>query len=303
MRIQQIDSLEDTPGLHWNRLVNGNPFLRHEFLLALEQNNCVGEEFGWHSRHLLLHDNQNRLRGAIPLYLKTNSYGELVFDWSWADAYQRAGLAYYPKLVSAIPYTPATGPRLLTQSDDSAVIGAALIQAARNLIATEHCSSLHWLFPHSDDCARLECEGFMKREDIQFHWSNQGYQNFDDFLSRLSAKRRKEIRRERRLVAEAGISFKSLIGADACDEDWQAINDFYQRTFDEKWGVPTLNLGFFRQIGAQMGEQILLIFAYRNKRRIAGALCFFSDKVLYGRHWGAIEHHRGSISKPATTRE
>jgi predicted N-acyltransferase len=269
-----------------------NPFLRHEFLSALERHACVGQRHGWLPRHLLAFDDSGRLTGAVPMYLKDNSYGEFVFDWSWADAYQRAGLSYYPKSVVAVPYTPATGPRILTAGgDDADQIADQLIQLAREWSESEQLSSLHYLFTDHRDTRRLKDHGFLLRLGCQFHWQNRGYRDFDDYLSCFSSHKRKKVRRERRQVQEAGIEIRIVNGLQASHADIETMFDLYRSTFDRKWGHATLTLDFFRDIATTMGEQLLFFIASKNRRIEAGAICLRSDDTLYGRHWGCYRDY------------
>lgn len=293
MQLRIIDTLDAVPAADWNRLAgDGNPFLTHEFLSALEHHQCVGEKYGWLPRHLTVYDD-DLLVGAVPLYLKDNSYGELVFDWAWADAYQRAGLRYYPKAVVAVPYTPATGPRLLLHpATDAEQVGRLLIDAALELSHELSLSSLHWLFTDARDTARLQARGFLLRKGVQFHWQNHGYRDFDDFLERFTAQKRKKLKRERRRVEEQGIELRVVHGHEASDGDWEAAHRFYASTFDRKSGIATLSLGFFREIGHTMGEQVVLIFAYDEGLPVACAINLRGREALYGRHWGCnAEYH------------
>jgi len=288
MNITFIDSINHISQQDWNRVAGtAYPFTRHEFLSALENYDCLGEKWGWFPRHLTAY-RQGRLVAAIPLYLKTNSYGELVFDWSWADAYQRAGLSYYPKLVSAIPYTPATGPRLLLDPDStfSAAEQSELIAAVTAYAHEQNLSSVHWLFPDTEQTQTLKSAGLLLRTGCQFHWENQGYRDFTDFLSTLAAKKRKNIKRERRHVQEAGITIRQLLGHEANEQEWALFHQFYTSTFDRKSGWATLSLEFFLDIAQSMGQHILLILCYERDQAVAASLCFKSDTVLYGRHWG-----------------
>lgn len=282
------DSLDSIPAEDWNRLVrNNHPFLRHEFLAALEHQGCVGKNMGWVPQHITLHDDQDQLIGACPLYLKYNSYGEFVFDWSWAEAYERAGLAYYPKLVSAIPYTPATGQRLLVDPDrDFKEIADVLIEAVIEHAKNTNVSSLHWLFPLHEEIELLKQHKLMQRIDCQFHWRNNDYNNFDDFLQSLTSKKRKQIKRERRLVRDAGLEIIMINGDEANDEQIEAAAWFYRSIYTRKYGTPTLNLGFFQEIARTMGEQLILILANHQGQYVACAICFRGDNAFYGRHWG-----------------
>lgn len=293
MKTHTIDSLEDISAADWNELVeDGNPFLRHEFLIAMERHRCVGERTGWLPRHIVCADDNGVILGVAPLYVKTNSYGEFVFDWSWADAYQRYGLQYYPKLVSAVPFTPATGQRLLLRPGEAGVSAAqAIIHHALETMEKYHCSSLHWLFPTSDNLNELSRHGLMCRVGFQFHWFNPGYRDFQDFLDTLTSKKRKNIKRERRLVESAGFELVTLPGSQATDSQWRNLHDYYTSTFHRLGGVPTLTLDFFQEIAATMGEQILLVFARERGRDVAAAISFRSQNALYGRHWGCLSNH------------
>ena len=290
MRDDVITCIDTIPAGDWNRVSgSGQPFLRHEFLAALERHGCVGEAFGWLPRHVVAYDEDGQLVGAVPLYLKDNSYGEFVFDWAWADAWHRAGLAYYPKLVAAVPYTPVTGPRLLVRpgADRDAVV-QTLIKQALTVAEQAGASSLHWLFTASGDTERLVQHGFMRRTSCHFHWHNEGYSSFEAYLSRLSSRKRKKIRRERRHVQEAGISMQVLHGTEVTAEQWQLMHYFYRSTFEQKSGVPTLSLEFFREISRTMGEQLVLVFAHHAGKVVAGAIMLRGDHALYGRHWGCL---------------
>jgi predicted N-acyltransferase len=286
-------SLDRITATEWNRLLpaDGNPFLRHEFLAALERHGCVGERWGWLPRHLLAYEG-TKVVGAAPLYLKYNSYGEFVFDWSWAEAYRRAGLAYYPKLVAAVPYTPVTGPRLLVAPDaDTAGVRSALTDAALELARELKASSLHWLFTDPEETRHLAAAGLARRMGCQFHWCNRGYRDFDDFLDGFTAAKRKKIRRERRRVTEAGIELEVLDGHAADQHRWRIFYDFYQDTFDKLGGYATLSLEFFQALGAAMPDNIVLVLARREGDYVAGALSLRGKEALYGRHWGCREEY------------
>jgi predicted N-acyltransferase len=291
MRTAVVNQVSDIPLDDWNRVSGtGHPFLRHEFLSALEAHGCVGDAHGWWPRHIVVYDNEDRLVGLAPLYLKNNSYGEFVFDWAWADAYQRAGMPYYPKLVSSIPYTPVTGSRLLVHpASDQASVRQAIIDRALSLTTEQQASSLHWLFTNEADTALLCEAGFMRRSSCHFHWHNDHYTSFEDFLSRLSSRKRKKIRRERRHVQEAGIEIRIVHGNEATTGQWQVMHDFYCSTFEKKSGMPTLSLGFFLEISRTMGEQVVLVFASLAQDIVAGAIMLRGDDALYGRHWGCRE--------------
>lgn len=287
MKISICDSLAAVPAAQWDTLAaaDHNPFLRHAFLAGLERHGCVGERWGWRPRHLLAHED-GRLVGALPLYRKDNSYGELVFDWSWADAYQRAGLAYYPKLVSAIPYTPATGPRLLLAPDAPHDLAEHLLHAALEQTRQLGGSSLHVLFPDAAQTAFLQANGLLRRTGTQFHWFNRGYRDFDDFLDGFKAEKRKKLKRERRRVAEQGVTLELREGRDIDEVHWAAFHSFYRSTFDKRGGYATLSEEFFRSLGELMPEQVVLVLARHSGRYVAGALSFRGSDTLYGRHWG-----------------
>lgn len=292
MHIRTISQIIDIPAKCWNGLEGGldNPFIRHEFLLALEQHGCVGDKWGWHPRHLIVEDDEGRLIGAMPLYIKDNSYGEFVFDWSWADAYQQAGLRYYPKLVSGIPYSPVTGPRLLVAAGaDRVDVKQRLGQAALEYARDEGLSSLHILFTEEEDTAALEALQMMRRTGTQFHWFNRGYGSFDDYLATFTSSKRKKLKRERRRVVEQEIEIEVLDGHQATAEQWQAFTRFYLATFDKHWGHATLNEGFFRQLGETLPDSIVLVMAKHRGKYVAAALSLRSHDTLYGRHWGCRE--------------
>jgi hypothetical protein len=291
MHASVLEHIDDIPAAEWNGVAGtSHPFLRHEFLAALERHDCVGERFGWYPQHLVVRDNDGMLAGAAPLYLKDNSYGEFVFDWSWADAWQRAGRRYYPKLVSAIPYTPVTGRRLLVRPGaDTQAVQAALVEKALALVRDTGCSSLHWLFTDEQDTGVLQAYGLMRRTGCHFHWHNADYASFDDFLSCLTSRKRKKIRRERRHVGEAGIRMQILHGDEAGEEQWRILHDFYRSTFERKSGIPTLSLEFFREIGRSMGRQVVLVIAWLGDEAVAGAINLRGEDGLYGRHWGCRE--------------
>jgi len=289
VRLQHNSSILDLDAGAWNELAADSPFLRHEFLSALEHAGCVGESTAWHPAHLTATDASGRLLGALPLYIKYDSRGEFVFDWSWADAYDHAGLSYYPKLVSAVPFTPATGQRLLVREGaDFAQIAGLLLDAARELGREIDASSLHVLFPTATERHYLEDEGFLARKSCQFHWHNEDYADFEAFLERFSSAKRKKARRERRRVAEAKIEFEHLSGDEPSDADWDAVFEYYTRTFSRRGRTPYLNREFFREIAQTMPESLVIILARFQGQPIATAICFRSDDTLYGRYWGSL---------------
>jgi len=286
MRMAVHHSIEEIAAAEWNRLVkNDNPCLRHEFLLAMEQADCVGPKFGWIPQHLSIRS-EGELKGVMPLYQKTNGYGEFVFDHAWEDAYLKSGRPYYPKLVSAIPYTPAAGQRLLCAESESEEFRLQLLQYATQLAEQSRASGLHVLFPDAVDHQFLLQQGMVSRHDCQFQWFNRDYQDFDHFLSSLIRKRRKNIRQERRKVKDAGITIRQLHGDATSEADWICFDRFYRQLFDRKWGMPTFNLEFFRQIAQQMPTKVLLVLADHRGRCVAGALMYVGGDTLYGRHWG-----------------
>lgn len=290
MQVRFHSTIDEIDAAAWNRLVqDGNPFLSHQFHAALEHHDCVGQHFGWRPNHLTI-SREGCLIAASPLYLKDNSYGEFVFDHAWANAYQHYGLDYYPKLVSAVPYTPAFGERLLVLGDtERTALRKAMVDATLRQVGASACSSMHWLFTTEEEGALLQEMGMLERLGVQFHWKNRGYRSFDDFLSTLTAKRRKNILRERRRVREAGITFRWLHGAEVSEREWRLFTDFYSKTFAERYSLATLNSAFFQEIGRTLGERVLLVLAYAGERCVAGALFYRGDQVLYGRHWGGIE--------------
>ena len=270
----------------WNALAGDSPFLKHEFLDALESSGCVGNGTTWQPCYIVARDDQG-LAGALPLFIKHDSHGEFVFDFGWADAYERAGRSYYPKLVAAIPFTPATGQRLLLRDGLQTDVAASLLDAARSAAAEIGASSLHVLFPTEPERQVLERSGFLTRKGCQFHWSNGGYRSFDEFLARFSADKRKKAKRERRRVAEAGIVFEHLRGDELGVADWDAVIEFYSRTFWRRGREPYLNREFFERVAATMPSNLLIILARQHGVPIATALCFRSDTTLYGRYWGS----------------
>jgi predicted N-acyltransferase len=270
-----------------------NPFTSFDFLSALEDSGCVCARTGWGPRHLSVEDVGGGIAGVMPLYLKNHSQGEYVFDHAWADAYERAGGRYYPKLQCAAPFSPVTGPRLITREDSPREAAEKiLIGGAVALCDQLGASSLHVTFPPGDQWRRMGEQGLLLREDQQFHWENAGYETFEDFLGALSSGRRKTIRRERR-DAQAGLEIVALTGADLTEEHWDAFYGFYMDTGGRKWGRPYLNRTFFALLGERMADRVLLVMARRpgqgGGRWIAGALNLMGDDTLYGRNWGRHE--------------
>jgi uncharacterized protein len=268
-----------------------NPFVAHGFLKALEDAGCVGGRSGWNPRHLLLRHGQE-IVGCAPCYLKSHSQGEYVFDHAWAEAYGNAGGRYYPKLQIAVPFTPVPGGRLLVKRDARWHANEALLAAAAIELASScRASGVHITFLEAETCRRLAARGFLERTDQQFHWRNAGYGTFDDFLSSLASRKRKAVRKEREQALGDGIGITAVRGKEITETHWDAFFAFYMDTGSRKWGRPYLNRKAFSLIGAAMAESCLLVFANRGKRPIAGALHMIGGDCLYGRYWGALEHH------------
>lgn len=290
-RTRIVTSLSEVGQPAWDELValqsDANPFLSFAFLNAMHESGCATAESGWSPQYLCLW-RADRLEAALPLYLKIHSYGEYVFDWAWADAYRRNGLNYYPKLLSSIPFTPVTGSRLLARD---AAARSALIDALRAMQEDNDVSSTHILFPPDSQAEMLDGAGFILRAGVQFHWINTGYRDFEDFLSALEHKKRKNIRAERRKVREAGITFRHVPGAMANESDWRFFKRCYDLTYAAHYSTPYLNLDFFLRIGASMPQHTLLVIAERGGRPIASSLSIHTDKTLFGRYWGAVENH------------
>ena len=269
-----------------------NPFVSHEFLMALEDSRCIGGRTGWSPAYLLVEDEAGQLLAAAPSFLKSHSQGEYVFDHSWADAYERAGGRYYPKLQVAAPFTPATGPRLLVADTPRAdEARAALIGGLEALRGQTQSSSVHVTFAQEPDIAALKQAGYIERNDLQFHWQNEGFGTYEDFLATLASRKRKALKRERREALAAGITIEVLSGNDLTEAVWDDFFSFYEDTGARKWGRPYLNRAFFSAVGTAMGERIVLVMAKRAGRYIAGAINFRGANTLYGRNWGCIEDH------------
>ena len=268
----------------WDALAGGNPFMGHAFLTAMEDSGSVGEGTGWQPLPLVLEDAAGRLLGALPAYGKSHSQGEYVFDHAWADAWHRAGGEYYPKLQIAAPFTPASGPRVLAHQADHAL---ALLRGAERLCDGSNLSSAHATFVEEAQHPWFEAAGWLKREDIQFHWPNRGYGTFDDFLATLASRKRKALRKERS-AAQEGVTIRHFSGDAIRPEHWDAFWQFYQDTGARKWGTPYLTRQAFDLIGERMGEQVLLVLAFMDGTPIAGALNLIGPDALYGRYWGCI---------------
>ena len=290
-RIQVIESLDEVSADEWNALdLQGNPTLRHEFLAAFEHTHCAISRTGWRAQHLLLRSQKGALVAAMPLYLKPHSWGEFVFDFGWASAYQRHGARYYPKLTSCIPFTPATGNRLLVSSSDqfdAQSLRNELVKNALDLMREESLSSLHCLFTTRIDQAVLEAFGCIARVDCQFHWNNHRFQTFDDFIATFRADKRKKALRERRRIAEEGIHFVTLTGAELSDEQWRIAMHLSEQTFRSHGHEHYLNVDFFREVSQKLPASIVVKFAMKAGDIIATAIFFRGDDTLYGRYWGA----------------
>jgi len=291
--VRIVTSINEIPKQHWNALqLEQNPFLDHAFLSALESHNCL-LKWGWQTRFICLYE-QHHLIAALPMYLKDNSYGEFVFDFAWADAYARNGLHYYPKLVVAIPYTPATGPRLLMHKDHaSTALRTELMDAGLNYAKSIKVSSLHYLFTTQSETQQLEQSGLLRRTGCQFHWHNNDYTCFEDFLSTLSSKKRKQIRKERRDVRASGLEIELLHGNQTQSHHWDIFYDFYSSTFARKSGYATLTRDFFEALSQSMPEQVILVLAKHSGEYVAGTFNLLGGNTLYGRHWGCSQTFSG----------
>ncbi len=283
-----LNSLTDVEAVQWNALVRDHaqdqPFLRHEFLHAMHETGCASAHSGWAPKFITLW-RQGRLAAAMPLYLKSHSYGEYVFDWAWADAYNRSGFEYYPKLVSAIPFSPISGTRLIAaDAADRGRLAQAALQVAQQV------SSLHVLFPTEIEAQDLVSAGMMLRVGVQFHWQNHGYRSFEEFLGDLASVKRKKIRQERRKVAESGVQLHRLVGSDISEEHWRFFTRCYNSTYRAHHSTPYLNLEFFCRLGEMLPENVLLVLAELDGKPVACSLNLFSGTTLYGRYWGAIGH-------------
>lgn len=284
------ESIADVDPRAWDSIAPDLPFLRHDFLNVLELTGCVGEASGWQPTHLTLTDERQTLVAAMPLYLKFDSWGEFVFDFSWADAYRRSGQDYYPKLVCAIPFTPATGPRLLLHPEyDAGALAKQLFDSAKDLAEQLGASSFHALFPDPDQTQLLAGLGLRLRKDCQFHWHNQDYQDFDEFLGQFSSSKRKKARRERRRIEEAGVEFETLSAESISDSDWGAVFEFHARTFYRRGRTPYLNRQAFDLLRERMPESMVIVLGRHGRTPLATAVCFRSADTLYGRYWGSLD--------------
>jgi predicted N-acyltransferase len=293
------ESMAAIPAHEWNAVAGiapygaGNPFLAHAFLLALETSGSATAETGWAPHHLFAREADGAPVGAVPLYLKNHSYGEYVFDWGWAEAYEGAGGRYYPKLQVSVPFTPATGARLITRpnlpEERARAVRRALADTLSGLARRNSLSSVHVTFQPEAEWRELGEAGWLLRTGQQFHWANRGYATFEDFLDQLSSRKRKAIKKERRAVAESGIEVRPLMGGEVTAAQWDQFHAYYLASARTKWGQPYLTREFFHALGATMPERVVLVAAFRGQHMIAGALNLMGDGVLYGRNWGAGE--------------
>ncbi len=290
-QLRIVSSLSEIGRLPWDALIatqdEANPFLSFAFFNALHESGSASAQTGWNPQFLTLWSDDH-LKAAAPLYVKLHSYGEYVFDWAWAEAYERRGLEYYPKLLSAIPFTPVAGNRLIAANKEWRSL---LVRELVELQERSDLSSTHILFPSEEEAQDLRSAGFFLRSGVQFHWHNPGYESFENFLDTLEQKKRKNIRAERRKVKDAGITFRHVPGTEATESDWKFFKLCYDHTYRTHYSTPYLNLDFFRRIGADMPQHVLLVIAERKGLPIASSLLIHDDHVLYGRYWGAIEYH------------
>lgn len=287
--VQIVGSIAEFDASEWNALSAGMPLLSHAFLAALETSGSVGEGTGWNPSIMIIRE-QETLIGAIPLYIKSHSYGEYVFDWAWADAYEKSGFAYYPKLLTAIPFSPITSTRLLANNNETKL---HLIKALDSVMRQHELSSAHVLFPDDADAALLEQEGWIKRTGVQFRWENEAYESFEHFLQSLSHNKRKKIHQERKKVAQAGVTCRLIRGAEATQTDWDFFYQCYCKTYEEHRSTPYLTRAFFETIAQTMSQYILLIMAEIEGDPVASTLNFYDDTTLYGRYWGATQFVSG----------
>lgn len=286
LKLEISDNIQSLSAASWNALAGDMPLLSHAFLSALEDSGSVGAGTGWQPYPMLVHDD-NALVGAMPLYLKSHSYGEYVFDWAWADAYQRSGLNYYPKLLSAIPFTPITSARMLTQSPE---IQSLMLEALAEVMHKHALSSAHIIFPDDDSANVLKQAGWLQRSGVQFRWKNENFTDFEHFLRTLSHDKRKKIHQERKKIIASGVVCQRIKGADISAEQWQFFYDCYQNTYYQHRSTPYLTPKFFSQIGQTMPQNILLIMAMIDDKPVACALNIYHQSCLYGRYWGALQY-------------
>ena len=300
LTLRTLDAIDEVPAAAWDDCVRGegrpwNPFLSHAFLYALEASGSAVAERGWQPLHLALEGPGEELVGVVPAYVKGHSQGEYIFDHAWADAFHRAGGRYYPKLLVAVPFTPATGPRLLARAGcglDEGAVRDALVGGLVEVGERTGVSSVHVNFPTEVEWRRMGQLGLLQRMDQQFHWLNAGYGSFEDFLAELASKKRKNLKRERREAVADDVTIEWVTGSDLREHHWDAFYRFYVDTGSRKWGTPYLTREFFSRVGETMADEVLLILCRRAGRYIAGAINFIGEDTLFGRHWGCIEDHR-----------
>jgi predicted N-acyltransferase len=290
--VRIVEALAEVPAAAWDACAGRhNPFVSHAFLEALEASGSATERTGWLPQHVLVEDTDGRLLAAAPLYLKSHSQGEYVFDHGWAQAYERAGGRYYPKLLSAVPFTPVTGPRLLVRGDAPPETAETLIAALVEVARAHKVSSLHVTFPTREDWEALGAAGFLQRSGQQYHWENRGYGSFEDFLAALNSRKRKQIRRERRDALASGIEIDTLTGDALEPRHWDAFYRFYRNTVDHRWGGAYLTRGFFELLHQRLADRVVLVMAREGARYVAGALNLLGTDTLFGRNWGCIQDH------------
>ena len=290
LKVTLADSVTAVDAESWDALVGGMPLLSHAFLSALEASNSVGKGTGWQSCPMLVFDGE-ALVGALPLYVKSHSYGEYVFDWAWAEAYEKNGLNYYPKLIAAIPFSPVTSQRLLVASvPNASEIQSLMVETLEQITRSNQFSGAHVLFPNEDSAAVLSQAGWMQRHGVQFQWHNEGFQNFEEFLSQLTQEKRKKIRQERKKVVNSGVVCNRIKGPDISEAQWEFFYQCYCNTYREHRSTPYLSREFFERIAQTMPQHILLVMAYKDELPIASALNFYDQNTLYGRYWGCLEY-------------
>jgi predicted N-acyltransferase len=285
LKLEITESIQQVDELSWNNLVGNMPLLCHAFLSALETSGSVGKGTGWQSYPMLVYDD-GELVGAMPLYVKSHSYGEYVFDWSWADAYQRNGMDYYPKLLLAIPFTPISSQRLLSKRPQ---IQSVMVEALTETMLKHQLSSAHVLFPDEDSAKAFQQAGWLRRNGVQFRWENESFTSFEEFLNTLSHNKRKKIHQERKKVTLSGVECQRVKGANITQQMWDFFYECYENTYHEHHSTPYLTPAFFRAIGQSMPENILLVLAYKDGKPIASALNVYHQGALYGRYWGAVQ--------------
>src|SRR5579885_905608 len=291
--IRVHSTIAEIPAAEWDACAGEtNPTLSHVFLNALEESGSAAPRTGWTPQHLSLADSAGRIVGVVPLYAKTHSWGEYVFDYGWAEAYERAGGRYYPKLLCAVPFTPVPGPRLLLRPDAPAGAQASLIAGMIELARQRRVSSLHVNFPHEEDARALAQAGFLERLGQQFHWTNEGYRDFDDFLAALSSRKRKAVKKERREALAPGLDIDVLTGAELTPPVWDAFYRFYLATSDRKWGSAYLNRKFFALLSERMADKVVLVMARRGREYVAGAFNLLGRETIYGRNWGSYGDYK-----------